>query len=49
MRFEDICNGIFLHEGIIGPHKDRIVSYGELLSSRIIAAALQSEQMIRIG
>ena len=40
-EMEDICNGIFLLKEISARTKDRMSSYGELLSSRIIAAALQ--------
>jgi aspartokinase/homoserine dehydrogenase 1 len=39
---EDICNGIFLLRELSGRTKDRIVSYGELLSSQIIGAKLQA-------
>ncbi len=42
-EIEDICNGIFLLRELSDRTKDRIVSYGELLSSRIIAAGLKSE------
>jgi aspartokinase/homoserine dehydrogenase 1 len=44
-EIEDICNGIFLLKELSSRTKDRIVSYGELLSSKIIAAALQSENI----
>ncbi len=44
-EIEDICNGIFLLKELSPRTKDRMVSYGELLSSRIIAAALQSENV----
>jgi len=37
---EDICNGIFLLRELSTRTKDRIVSYGELLSSQIITAKL---------
>ena len=40
---EDICNGVFLLGEITPRTKDRISSYGELLSSQIIAAKFQSE------
>jgi aspartokinase/homoserine dehydrogenase 1 len=40
-ELEDICNGIFLLKELSLATKDRIASYGELLSSQIIAAALQ--------
>ncbi len=36
-EIEDICNGIFLLGELSNRTKDRIVSYGELLSSQIIA------------
>lgn len=39
---EDICNGIFLLRELSSRTKDRIVSYGELLSSQIIAAKLNA-------
>jgi aspartokinase/homoserine dehydrogenase 1 len=42
-EIEDICNGIFLLKELSDRTKDRIVSYGELLSSKIIAAKLISE------
>ncbi len=40
---EDICNGIFLLGECSARTKDKIVSYGELLSSQIIAAALNAQ------
>lgn len=36
-EIEDICNGVFLLGELSSRTKDRIVSYGELLSSRIIS------------
>ncbi len=42
-EMEDICNGIFLLREVSDRTKDRMASYGELLSSKIIATALQSE------
>ncbi|HSN59528.1 MAG TPA: aspartate kinase, partial [Ferruginibacter sp.] len=42
-EIEDICNGIFLLKELSARTKDRIVSYGELLSSKIIAAVLLAE------
>lgn len=39
-EIEDICNGIFLLRELSPRSKDRIVSYGELLSSKIISAAM---------
>lgn len=41
-ELEDICNGIFLLRELSNRSKDRIVSYGELLSSQIIAAKFTS-------
>jgi aspartokinase/homoserine dehydrogenase 1 len=41
-ELEDICHGIFLLKELSAATKDRIVSYGELLSSQIIAARLQT-------
>ena len=32
---EDICNGVFLLQELSSRTKDRIMSYGELLSSQI--------------
>jgi aspartokinase/homoserine dehydrogenase 1 len=42
-EIEDICNGIFLLGELSERTKDRVVSYGELLSSQIIAAKLKAE------
>lgn len=39
-EIEDICNGIFLLRELSARTRDRMSSYGELLSSKIIAAAL---------
>lgn len=39
-ELEDICNGVFLLGELSPRTKDRIVSFGELISSRIVAAAL---------
>src|SRR5262245_19232423 len=36
-EIEDICNGVFLLGELSARTKDRIVSYGELLSSKIIS------------
>ena len=44
-EIEDICNGIFLLKELSERTKDRMVSYGELLSSKIIAASLQAENV----
>ena len=41
-EIEDICNGVFLLRELTPRSKDRIGSYGELLSSQIIAAAFDS-------
>ena len=41
-EIEDLCNGIFLLGELSGRTKDKIVSYGELISSQIIAAKLKS-------
>ncbi|MEN4759057.1 bifunctional aspartate kinase/homoserine dehydrogenase I [Chryseobacterium sp. C39-AII1] len=40
---EDICNGIFVLGEFTNRIKDKITSYGEFLSSRIIAAKLKFE------
>ncbi|MDR6129178.1 aspartate kinase [Chryseobacterium sp. SORGH_AS_1175] len=40
---EDLCNGIYALEEFTGRIKDKITSYGEFLSSNIIAARLKSE------
>jgi bifunctional aspartokinase / homoserine dehydrogenase 1 len=42
-EMEDICNGIFLLGELSAQTKDRIVSYGELLSSYIIGTKLKVE------
>ena len=42
-EIEDICNGIFLLGELSERTKDRVVSYGEIMSSQIIAAAFRSE------
>jgi len=41
-ELEDICNGIFLLGELSPRTQDRIVSYGELLSSRILSASLNA-------
>ncbi len=41
-EIEDICNGIFLLRELSARTKDRMVSYGELLSSQIIAARFKT-------
>ena len=42
---EDLCNGILLLNELSDRSRDRLVSYGELASSRIIAAYFESEAM----
>src|SRR6195952_4367388 len=42
-EIEDICNGIFLLRELSARTKDRMVSYGELLSSQIIAARFRTD------
>ena len=41
-EMEDICSGVFLLQELSSRTKDRIMSYGELLSSQIISAKLRS-------
>ncbi len=41
-EMEDLCNGIFLLSELSDRTKDKVVSYGELLSSQIIASKLRS-------
>jgi len=41
-EIEDICNGVFLLQELTSRTRDRIMSYGELLSSQIISAKFQS-------
>lgn len=40
---EDVCNGIFLLNDFSDRTKDRILSYGELISSKIISSYLASD------
>src|SRR5688500_11366367 len=42
-EIEDICSGIFLICELSAASKDRVVSFGELMSSRIISAKLNAE------
>lgn len=42
-EIEDICNGIFLLRELSNASKDRVVSFGELMSSKIIAARFVAE------
>ena len=41
-EIEDICNGVFLLGELSARTRDRIISFGELLSSRIISERLKS-------
>jgi aspartokinase/homoserine dehydrogenase 1 len=42
-EIEDICNGVFLLHELTSRTRDRVMSYGELLSSQIISVKFQSE------
>src|SRR6516225_4830886 len=42
-ELEEVCNSVFYLKELSPRTKDRIVSFGELLSSKIIAAFLQSK------
>lgn len=42
-EIEDICNGIFLLGELTNRTKDKLMSYGELLSSQLITAAFISD------
>ncbi len=42
-ELEDICNGVFLLGELSDRTKDRIVSYGEYISSQILSSRLKSE------
>ncbi len=42
-ELEDICNGVFLLGELSDRTKDRIVSYGEHISSQILSSKLKSE------
>lgn len=42
-EIEDICNGIFLLRELTPRSKDRIASYGEWISSQVIAARFRSD------
>ena len=44
-EIEDVCNGVFLLNELSPRTKDRIVGFGELLSSRIISAAMEAVQL----
>ncbi|MFT3825087.1 MAG: bifunctional aspartate kinase/homoserine dehydrogenase I [Chitinophagaceae bacterium] len=41
-EIEDVCNGVFLLGELSNRTKDRIVSYGELLSSQIVSMRLKA-------
>lgn len=45
-EIEDVCNGVFLLGELSPRTKDRIVSFGELLSSQIIAAAFNASGIV---
>ena len=45
-EIEDICNGIFLLRELTARSKDRIGSYGEWLSSQIIAAKFNADGIV---
>ncbi|MFI5157009.1 MAG: bifunctional aspartate kinase/homoserine dehydrogenase I [Chitinophagales bacterium] len=42
-ELEDICNGVFLLGELSARTKDRVVSFGELLSSQILSSRLHSQ------
>jgi aspartokinase/homoserine dehydrogenase 1 len=42
-EIEDLCNGIFLLKELSPATRDRVVSFGELLSSRIISSKFTAE------
>lgn len=44
-EIEDICKGIFVLQELSPAIKDRVVGYGELLSSKIIAAFLENNDL----
>lgn len=45
-EMEDICNGIFLLRELSLRTKDKMMSYGELLSSKIITASLEGNSNV---
>ncbi len=45
---EDICNGIFLLHEFSGKTKDRLLSYGELISSKIVSSFFSVEALPNI-
>jgi aspartokinase/homoserine dehydrogenase 1 len=42
---EDLCNGIFLLQELSPRTKDKLMSYGELISSQMIAAAFKAQNI----
>lgn len=44
-EIEDICNGIYLLQELTPRSKDRIAGYGEWLSSQIVAARFQADNV----
>ena len=44
-EIEDVCNGVFLLKELSARTKDKIMSYGELLSSQIISAYLSCNEI----
>jgi len=47
-EIEDICNGVFLLKELSRRTKDAIISYGELVSSQVLAAKLKSSGVANI-
>jgi aspartokinase/homoserine dehydrogenase 1 len=47
-EIEDICNGIFLLGELSPRTKDRIVSYGELMSSHIISSYMNAAGVVNV-
>lgn len=45
-EIEDICNGVFLLGELSLRTRDRIISYGEVLSSKIISASIQAKGLV---
>ena len=45
-EIDDICSGIFSLQELSARTSDRLVSFGEILSSKIVAAALNSENIL---
>lgn len=45
-EIEDLCNGIFLLGELSARTKDKLVSYGELMSSQMIAAAFNAQGLV---